>query len=87
MWQNLSEEELVSKTIQAINGNSSRGISISDTPDLSPELTRRLIITNRELNKSITKLHKATSFYSWVLIGLTVILAVTAILTLRLIPQ
>ncbi len=69
-YPNLSDEDLVRVSI---NNSLSK--------DLTPELTRRLMETNRELNKSINNLAKETKLYSWVLIGLTIVLvALTVVL-------
>ena len=38
------------------------------------ELTRRLLVSNRELNETIGKLNKSTERYSRWLVGLTVVL-------------
>lgn len=71
MWEDLPDEELVRRTF-----NYSQGARGESALDLSPELTRRLLETNRTLNKSINGLNKSTTRYSIILIGLTVILAV-----------
>lgn len=80
MWQNLPDEELVRRTF-----NYSQGARGESAQDLSPELTRRLLDTNKMLNKSINNLNKSTAFYSKILIGLTVILAILTVFQIYLI--
>ncbi|MBI2831226.1 MAG: hypothetical protein HYX79_03110 [Chloroflexi bacterium] len=67
MWENLTDEELVRRTF-----NFSQGARGETSQDLTPELTRRLMVSIRDLNKS-------TERYSKILVWLTIILAALAV--------
>ncbi len=77
MWEDLPDEELVRRTF-----NFSQGARGNSAQDLSPELTRRLLDTNRTLNQSIINLDKSMTHYSRILVWLTIVLTILTLLML-----